>query len=74
MRLNLRKFSRMRSDTTTRVVHRVAENGQQRRDDRQIELELQQREHADRHEHVVRQRHDRADGELPFEAEPHVDA
>ena len=31
------------------------------------------REEADRQDHVVDQRRDRADGELPFEAEPDVD-
>ena len=36
------------------VVDRVAEDGQQRRHDRQVELELQQREDADRQQHVVR--------------------
>ena len=54
------------------IVDGVAEDGQQRRHDRQVELELEQREDAGHQQHVVQQRYHHADRELPFEAEPHV--
>ena len=40
---------------------------------RLVELDPGHHEEADRHDDVVHGRHDRADGELPLEAEPDVD-
>ena len=39
----------------------------------EVELDPQQGEHAERDDHVVRQRRDGADRELPLEAEPDID-
>ena len=55
------------------VVHRVAEDSQQRRDDRQSNSSRSSENKPDGQEHVVEQRDHGADGELPFEAEPDVD-
>ena len=55
------------------VVERVADQREDRGDDVEVELHPGQREHAERQRHVVRQREQRADAELPFEAHPDVD-
>ena len=55
------------------VVQRIADDGEDRGDDVEIELELGQREEAHRHPDVVEQGHQRADAELPFEPYPDVD-
>jgi hypothetical protein len=55
------------------VVERVADQREDRGDDVEVELHAREREHAERQRHVVRQREQRADAELPFEAHPDVD-
>ena len=55
-----------------RVVQRIADDGQDRRDARQVEVDLGHREEADRQDGVVDERRHRGDAELPFEAEPDV--
>ena len=56
-----------------RIVERIADDGQNRGDRGQIELHLGQREQADGQDHVVDQADQRADPELPFEADPDID-
>src|SRR5579871_5729220 len=55
-----------------RLVDRVAEHRQHRGQHRQIEGHAGDREHADEDERVVQRRDDRADAELPAEAERDV--
>ena len=73
MRLYLRKFSRIAVEDHDLVVERVADDGQDRGNARQIEFELKERIKADRAGHVVNQRGDGGHGELPFEPEPDID-
>ena len=56
-----------------RVVERVAEHGQDRAQHGEVERPARQREDARRDEHVVQRGDDGADGELPAEAQHHVD-
>ena len=56
-----------------RVVHAVADDREERRDDREVELERQRAEEADGDEHVVHERDDRAEAEAELEAEADVD-
>ena len=55
------------------VVERIAENGQQRRDAGQVEVDLRQRHESDRQHEIVDVGDHRAERELPFEPEPEVD-
>ena len=55
------------------VVERIAEDGQQRRDAGQVEVDLRERHEADRQHDVVHVGDHGAERELPFEAEPEVD-
>ena len=55
-----------------RIVDRVADDREHRRDRGEIELEPEQREQAERGHGIMDQRHDGPDRELPFEAEPDV--
>ena len=56
-----------------RVVERVADHRQQCGEHGQIEVEVKQREHAERDRDVVHQRGHRAGSELPVEAHDDVD-
>ena len=55
-----------------RVVQRIADDGQDGRNDGQVDLTAQEREHAEGDQHVVRQRDHRANRELELEPEPQV--
>src|SRR5690606_2252392 len=55
------------------VVHRITDNRQQGGNGGEIELQLQNAEYSDRRHHVVHQRNDGAERELPLEPEPDVD-
>ena len=55
------------------VVERIAEDGEQRRDARQIEVDLHQRHVADGQHQIVHVGDHGAERELPFEAEPEID-
>ena len=57
---------------TTVSFERVAENGQQRRDTGQIEVDLRDRHEADRQHDIVHVGDHGAERELPLEAEPEV--
>ena len=52
---------------------RVAEHGEDRAEHREVERPTGEREDAGRDEHVVHRSDDGADGELPAEAQHHVD-
>src|SRR6185312_810218 len=54
------------------VVDRVAGDGEDRRQCRQVEFEPEEGKDADRRYHVVESRDYRADPELPLEAEPDI--
>ena len=56
-----------------RIVQRVAENRQQRRDAGEIEIDLRHRHEADRQHDVVDIGDHGAECELPFESEPQID-
>src|SRR3546814_4035674 len=56
-----------------RVVQRIANDRQQRRDAVQIELDLGHGKEAEGQRHLVEQAAKRADTELPFEANPDID-
>ena len=56
-----------------RVIERIAQDGEQRRDARQVEIDLGERHVAHRKHKIVDVRHHGAERELPFEAEPQVD-
>ncbi len=56
-----------------RVVERIAEDGEQRRDAGQVEIDLRQRHEADRQHEIVHVGDHGAERELPFEAEPEID-
>ena len=55
------------------VVQRVADDGQDRRQRRQVERHLGHREEAEDDDRVVQRRDDGADAELPLEAQPDVE-
>ena len=55
------------------VVQRVTDDRQHRRQYRQVEGDLEERQDTDGHDHVVNQRNDGADRELPLKAESQVD-
>jgi hypothetical protein len=56
-----------------RVVERIAENRQQRRDAGEIEIDLRDRHEADGQHDVVHVGDHGAERELPFEPEPEID-
>src|SRR5690606_20541043 len=56
-----------------RVVDRIAGEREQTGDRRQVEVELEDRKQAHRHEHVMKGRDQRGDAELPFEAERDIE-
>ena len=55
-----------------RLVERIADDGEDRRDRGLVELELGDAEEADRQQEVVHRADDRPDRELPLEAEPQI--
>lgn len=55
------------------VVHRAADQREDRRDGGQVEVEPGEREEADALRHVENERHDGADRERPLEAVPDVE-
>ncbi len=55
-----------------RFVERIADDGENRGDGSLVELELREREEADSQQQIVHRADDRADRELPFEAEPQI--
>ena len=56
-----------------RVVERIAENGQQRGDRGQVEIDLHHRHEAEREHEIVHVGDHGAERELPLEAEPEID-
>ena len=54
------------------LVERIADDGENRGDRGLVELELREGEEADRQQQIVHRADDRADRELPFEAEPQI--
>src|SRR3546814_354671 len=56
-----------------RIVQRIADDRQQRRDAVQVELQLRHRKEAEGQRDLVEQAAERADAELPFEADPDID-
>ena len=56
-----------------RVVERVTDHGEERRDDGERNLEVHHREERERREDVVRRGEDGGDAEAPLEAEGEVD-
>ena len=59
----------MRSKINDRIVDRIAEDGQQRRDDIQVDGDSKQRDRADRDDRIVQRRDERPDAEAPPEPE-----
>ena len=55
------------------IVERIAEDGEQRRDAGEVEIDLRQRHEADGEHEIVHVGDHGAERELPFEAEPEID-
>ena len=56
-----------------RVVERIAQDGEERRDAGQVEIDLRDRHEAERQHEVVHVGDHGAERELPLEAEPEID-